>query len=96
MTLTATEGNADHGHHVPKPPRDCERITWLQVTQAEDRRRVLRWTCRCRSVVYYLVTAGGRGYIERTVDSEATVQTHRMSYSDVATLWERILLGQAR
>ncbi|RCG30017.1 hypothetical protein DQ384_17825 [Sphaerisporangium album] len=96
MTLTATQGNADHGYHVPTSKRDAEVIDWQPATQAEDRRRVLRWTCRCRNEVYYLVSAGGRGYIERTRDGEATVQTARMRHAQIAELWERILLGQAR
>ncbi|MEU9888683.1 hypothetical protein [Sphaerisporangium sp. NPDC051011] len=96
MTLTATEGHADHGYHVPRPNRDAELVRWEPATAAEDRRRVLRWTCRCRSEVYYLVSAGGRGYIERRRVGEANVQTARMRHAEVADLWERILLGQAR
>ncbi|RCG32119.1 hypothetical protein DQ384_06290 [Sphaerisporangium album] len=95
MTLTATEGTAGHGPHVPDPNADAERIAWQAATSGEDRRRVLRWTCQCKPVVYSLVTAGGRGYIERA-GKGAVAQTHRMSHSDIATLWERILLGQAR
>ncbi|MEU9890748.1 hypothetical protein AB0M95_10280 [Sphaerisporangium sp. NPDC051017] len=96
MKLTATEGNADHGYHVLQPGTDCEAVTWQPVTEVEARRRVVRWTCQCRPVVYYLVTSGGRGYIERVGPGQATAQTFRMRYAQIADLWERILLGQAR
>ncbi|GII63284.1 hypothetical protein Skr01_33690 [Sphaerisporangium krabiense] len=95
MTLTATEGSAGHGPHVPKPNDDAERVTWQSATAAEDRRRVLRWTCECKPVIYYLVTAGGRGYIERTTAGGERVQTPRMRYVQIADLWEKILLGKA-
>ncbi|MEU9888550.1 hypothetical protein [Sphaerisporangium sp. NPDC051011] len=96
MTLTATEGHADHGYHVPRPNRDAELVRWERATAAEDRRRVLRWTCRCQHVVYYLVSAGGRGYVERAGPGDAVAHSPRMRYAQIADLWERILLGQAR
>ncbi|MEU9891429.1 hypothetical protein [Sphaerisporangium sp. NPDC051011] len=96
MTLSATDGSAGHGPHVLEPQPDCVQVQWQAATQAEDRRRVLRWTCECRPMVYYLVTAGGQGYIERTGPGAATVQTARMRHVQVADLWELIWLGRAR
>ncbi|RCG17414.1 hypothetical protein DQ384_39760 [Sphaerisporangium album] len=96
MTLSATEGEAGHGPHVLEPQPDHVRIQWHTATHSEDRRRVLRWTCECRPVVYYLVTAGGQGYVERTGPGPTMVQTARMRHVQVADLWELILLGRAR
>ncbi|MEV6979748.1 hypothetical protein AB0M95_00530 [Sphaerisporangium sp. NPDC051017] len=94
--LKATDGTAGHGPHVADAGPDSEAIDWLSAYRTEARRRVLRWTCECRPVVYYLVTAAGRGYVERTGLGETRVQTSRLRYVEVADLWERILLGQAR
>ncbi|MEU9887233.1 hypothetical protein [Sphaerisporangium sp. NPDC051011] len=96
MTILKPEGTAGHSPHVPEPQADSQIITWRPATHAEDRRRVLRWTCQCKPVVYYLITAGGRGYIERTAPGQATVQSPRMRYAPIADLWELLLLGRAR
>ncbi|GGK74861.1 hypothetical protein Sme01_34460 [Sphaerisporangium melleum] len=95
MTLTPTEGTPGCGPHACEPDPTTRHITWQPATRPEQRRRVLRWTCECRPTVYYLVSAAGRGYIERTRRGHPTTQTERMSHSDTATLWEHILLGQA-
>ncbi|RCG29868.1 hypothetical protein DQ384_16980 [Sphaerisporangium album] len=79
-----------------EPDSSSAPIDWQPATQAEDRRRVLRWTCECRPVVYYLITAGGQGYIERTDPGHTTVQSPRLRYAQIADLWEQLLLGRAR
>ncbi|GII66759.1 hypothetical protein Skr01_68440 [Sphaerisporangium krabiense] len=96
MTMKATEGSAGHGIHVLEPQPGCESIVWQPAVAAEDRRRVLRWTCECRDEVYYLIAAGGRGYVERIGPCGVRVQTSRMRYAPIADLWELIILGRAR
>ncbi|GII87948.1 hypothetical protein Ssi03_59380 [Sphaerisporangium siamense] len=93
--LKASDGTAGHGPHVPEPQPDCQQVVWLPVTQVDPRRRVLRWTCQCKPVVYYLIASGGRGYIERTGQGRTTVETSRMRYTQTGDLWELILLGRA-
>ncbi|RCG29974.1 hypothetical protein DQ384_17595 [Sphaerisporangium album] len=94
--LQPTDGTAGHGFHVLDPQPGCEAVAWMPASRGEARRKVLRWTCECRPVVYYLITSGGRGYIERTGPGETAVQTSRMRYAPIADLWELVLLGRAR
>ncbi|GII81517.1 hypothetical protein Sru01_64990 [Sphaerisporangium rufum] len=93
----STQGSAAHGLHVAEvDPKDIdEPITWRPAAKAEGRRRVVRWTCECRTTVYYLVSAGGHGYLERTRRGSPAMQTDRLTHSEVARLWERLLMGQA-
>ncbi|MEV6984892.1 hypothetical protein AB0M95_27025 [Sphaerisporangium sp. NPDC051017] len=100
--LSATEGYADHGPHVPAHahPR-AERLRWQPYTAHVDRARELRWTCACRLVMYFLVVGGGRAWVRcerrRHVLAQPEVtETEPMLYPDAGRLWERILLGRAR
>jgi hypothetical protein len=68
VTLTPSQGSPGHAPHVTPPQPVCRQIDWRPPTASEDRRRVLRWTCECRTEVYYLVSAGGHGYIERVAN----------------------------
>ncbi|GGL03646.1 hypothetical protein Sme01_65110 [Sphaerisporangium melleum] len=95
MTAIPIAGKPGCGPHVCEADDSATRIAWQPATRSEERCRVLRRTCECQPTVYHLITAGGRGYVERTCRGQPTKQTVRMSYSDVAALWERILLGQA-
>jgi hypothetical protein len=95
--LTSTAGHADHGPHVPRPREDCEEIVWHPPLNVESRPRVLRWTCECRSRVYYLVVGGGRAHIRRSDGPGGPHrETVRMRYHHVERLWFQILRGQAR
>ncbi|GII87907.1 hypothetical protein Ssi03_58970 [Sphaerisporangium siamense] len=91
-----TDGAAGHGPHVLPPQPDCRPITWQAALPPEDRRKVLRWTCTCKPLVYYLITSGGRGYVERATRGGDTDQTPRLRYAPLADLWEHLLLGRAR
>lgn len=95
--MTSTSGHAGHGPHVPPPREDCEDIDWHPQTNVESRPRVLRWTCVCRTRVYYLVVGGGRAHI-RCADGSGGPprETVRMRYHQAEALWFRILRGQAR
>ncbi|MEV6985358.1 hypothetical protein AB0M95_29420 [Sphaerisporangium sp. NPDC051017] len=95
--LTASSGHADHGPHVPKPRDGCRRIVWHPPMNAETRPRILRWTCECRTRVYYLVVGGGRAYVRRA-DKQSGVdhETARMRHREADRLWMEILLGLAR
>lgn len=96
VALTSTAGHADHGPHVPRPQEECERIAWHAPMRLEARPRVLRWTCECRSRVYYLVVGGGRAHIRRADRRGGTDhETVRMRYRQVEGLWLKILRGQA-
>ncbi|MEV7971513.1 hypothetical protein AB0O34_36855 [Sphaerisporangium sp. NPDC088356] len=102
--LSAFQGNADHGVHIPRwsGASGVDRVTWFPAWHGEERTRVLRWTCECRLKVYYLVTGGGRAWIRRQAraapasDRVTSSDTERMRYPDAEMLWERILLGRAR
>ncbi|MFC6081821.1 hypothetical protein [Sphaerisporangium aureirubrum] len=94
--LTSTAGNADHGPHVPRPREGCEEIVWHPPANVESRPRVLRWTCECRSRVYYLVVGGGRAHIRRSDGPGPHRETVRMRYHHIERLWLKILRGQAR
>ncbi|GII87785.1 hypothetical protein Ssi03_57750 [Sphaerisporangium siamense] len=94
--MKAAEGGAGHGIHVLEAQPGCESIVWQLAVATEDRRKVLRWTCECKDEVYYLITAGGRGYVERAGPRGVRVQTSRMRYAQIADLWELIILGRAR
>ncbi|MEO3813676.1 hypothetical protein ABGB17_32170 [Sphaerisporangium sp. B11E5] len=95
--LTSTSGHADHGPHVPRPREDCEEIVWHPPMNVESRPRVLRWTCACRTRVYYLVVGGGRAHIRCSDGSGAPPrETVRMRYHLAERLWLKILRGQAR
>ncbi|GII88184.1 hypothetical protein Ssi03_61740 [Sphaerisporangium siamense] len=94
--LTSSSGHADHGPHVPKPREDCRRVAWHPPMNAESRRRILRWTCECRTRVYYLVVGGGLAYVRRS--DKQTGQDHetaRMRYREADHLWTELLLGLA-
>ncbi|MEV6982430.1 hypothetical protein AB0M95_14375 [Sphaerisporangium sp. NPDC051017] len=94
--LTPTDGTAGHGPHVPEPQPDSVPIDWQRAAQAEYGRRLVRWTCQCKPVVYYLITAGGHGHIERTAPGQTTAQSPPLRYAPLADLWELILQGRAR
>lgn len=104
--ISACEGNAEHGVHIPRwsGASGIDPITWFPATDSEDRARPLRWTCRCRDrrKVYYLMSGGGRAWIRRrwqTGPHSERLRVHdteRMRYPDAEMLWERLLLGRAR
>ncbi|GII88297.1 hypothetical protein Ssi03_62870 [Sphaerisporangium siamense] len=100
--LKATAGYADHGPHVHHlAGRAAERLTWLAYAPRTDRERVLRWTCGCRLVVYYLVAGGGRAWVRcerrrHILARPEVTETEPMRHADAERLWERILLGRAR
>ncbi|MFC4586520.1 hypothetical protein [Sphaerisporangium corydalis] len=101
--LSAFEGNAGHGVHVPRcrGTDGTERVTWYPATRRVDRARTLRWTCECRSTVYYLMAGGGLAWIRRIgrQDDPAgpkATETDHMTYPEAERLWHHILLGHAR
>ncbi|MEO3875699.1 hypothetical protein ABGB18_43535 [Nonomuraea sp. B12E4] len=74
-------------------------LVWRKPTKAEDRARVVAWSCRCRSTVYELRRMGGQSYIRRTEyddkGRETIYETHRWSYNKAAEVWATLLEGQA-
>ncbi|MDH2425813.1 hypothetical protein [Sphaerisporangium sp. TRM90804] len=102
--LSACEGYEDHGPHVHQHVgrATMRRLAWHPAASRVDRARVLRWTCQCRQVVYYLVTGGGRAWVRRAVwrgpkDTPPVIsETEPTRYAEAALLWESILLGRAR
>ncbi len=92
--ITPTSGNADHGYHMPPAQADAERIDWRAPQAREQRRRTLRWTCQCRSTVYYLVAGGAHMYIAR-VDDRGRDETERMPYAQAEQLWTALMTGKA-
>ncbi|RCG32015.1 hypothetical protein DQ384_05600 [Sphaerisporangium album] len=100
--MKAAEGYIDHGPHVHHlAGRPAERLRWMPYWPHTDRPRVLRWTCECRLVVYYLVVGGGRAWIRREArQSPARTptisSTGPMRYAGAERLWERLLLGRVR
>ncbi|MEO3811343.1 hypothetical protein ABGB17_20305 [Sphaerisporangium sp. B11E5] len=92
--LTPAQGaTTEHGHHVPHPVNNADKIRWWPA-QREQRERELRWTCSCRSVVYVLVAGGGGAWIRRFHSSETT-ETVRMHPDAAVALWAKILAGEA-
>ncbi|GII77484.1 hypothetical protein Sru01_24660 [Sphaerisporangium rufum] len=94
MTARVTEGYAYHGPHVLPAGATAERVQWRPLRPRGERHRVLRWTCRCRSTVYYLVAGGGQMHIRRTGPG-GRVETDRMRHVHALELWRRLLLGDA-
>lgn len=93
--MTATDGVAGHGYHVPIAQSGCLQVRWWPA-QGEVRERELRWTCPCKARVYHLMAGGGFAWIRRTEPGGTSGETVRMSYRDAEDLWTKILLGQAR
>jgi hypothetical protein len=94
--MTATDGYAEHGPHLPRLRTPILTIHWMPASSPEDRRRELRWTCDCRSVVYTLVSAGGQAFIERRGGWQDAVHSPRMRAMEASAVWELLLTGRAR
>ncbi|MFC7590961.1 hypothetical protein ACFQYP_50225 [Nonomuraea antimicrobica] len=73
-------------------------LVWRKPPKAEDRARVVAWSCHCRSTVYELRCLGGQSYIRRTeYDSdggETIYETHRWPYNKAAEVWATLLESQ--
>ncbi|MFC5831205.1 hypothetical protein [Nonomuraea insulae] len=73
-------------------------LVWRKPTKAEDRARVVAWSCHCRSIVYELRCAGGQSYIHRTEyddkGGEMVHETYRWPYKKAAEVWTALLEGQ--
>jgi hypothetical protein len=83
--------------HVPSALPDHMEIVWLDRLRAEDRVRVITWTCDCQAVYYELCHAAGRAYIRRTLRKDGTVhETYRWLFREAAQVWDALLLGHAR
>ncbi len=84
--------------HVPLAQLGHERLTWLEPRTGE-RVRVKAWTCDCRATVYELCTAGGQGFIRRTLQREGSPEvheTHRWTIPQTYEMWAAVLSGMAR
>ncbi|WP_157249009.1 hypothetical protein [Nonomuraea typhae] len=74
-------------------------LTWYRPTHAEDRSRVVAWTCDCQDTVYELCHAGGQGYLRRmTREDDAVIvhETHRWTFSKTDDWWAGLLVGLVR
>lgn len=72
-------------------------LTWINPRD-DGRRRVIAWTCDCRSVVYELCSAGGQSYLRRTVQGAhpEVTETPRTRASEAHDLWVALLTGRVR
>lgn len=85
--------------HVAPVQTPFIRLAWRGPYNAEDRVRVIAWTCDCRTTVYELRHAGGQGYLRRTCrrGSEARIhESYRWSFREAEEMWARLLRGQVR
>ncbi|NRQ36296.1 hypothetical protein HII36_31345 [Nonomuraea sp. NN258] len=84
--------------HVPPQQPECEELQWIPP-RADERRRVVDWTCDCRRLVYELCESGGQAFIHRTMrHADVTIerQTHRMRPKEARAVWAALLAGQMR
>ncbi len=88
------DGPHSHDYHVMAQQPHAERIRWLPPQRLEDRTREVRTTCRCRAIVYTLVSGGGQMHIRRE-DHDGQLETYRMPTRAAEELWDRLLLGKA-
>ena len=72
-------------------------LAWIDPRD-DGRRRVIAWTCDCRSVVYELCSAGGQSYLRRTVQGARldVTETPRTRASEAHDLWAELLTGHVR
>ncbi|MEV4582009.1 hypothetical protein AB0K16_53130 [Nonomuraea jabiensis] len=74
------------------------RLVWRKPFKAEERARVVAWTCQCRTIVYELCRAAGQSYIRRTAfgkDGQTVHETYRWSFAEANKVWDALLEGQA-
>lgn len=81
--------------HVSKTKPEHMRLVWRPPYHAEDRVRVMAWTCDCRPSFYELCHAAGVAYIRRTALREVH-ETYRWSFREAESVWKALLDGQAR
>lgn len=75
------------------------RLVWREPFRAEERVRVVAWTCDCRATVYELCHAGGQGYIRKTHQLQGAPQvseTYRWLFREADAVWTALLMGDAR
>jgi hypothetical protein len=84
--------------HVKGARPDHMRIVWLDGgLRAENRVRVIAWTCDCREAVYELCRSAGQAYIRRTLRKDREVhETYRWTFKEAERVWSALLAGQAR
>ncbi|MFG6200834.1 hypothetical protein [Nonomuraea sp. JJY05] len=73
-------------------------LAWRKPSKAEERARVVAWSCHCRTIVYELCRAAGQSYIRRTEyddNGESVFETYRWSFKEAAEVWAALLEGQA-
>ncbi|MEV0161061.1 hypothetical protein [Nonomuraea fuscirosea] len=84
--------------HVNQAQEGHMQLVWRQPAKAEDRARVVAWSCPCQSTVYELRRLGGQSYIRRTeYDDDGgrkIYETYRWSYNKAAETWAALLAGQ--
>ena len=80
--------------HVPTPVDQCERLEWGEP-RAQERVRVVAWTCDCTSPVYELCASGGQWFIRRTTDAVEESRQWPL-WHEAQAMWSALLMGQVR
>lgn len=82
--------------HPVTPNAGAETLRWTPIAPG-DVRRVLAYTCSCRSTVFELCSLGGRLVVRRTVRHLGTTDyAGPWSRREGEALWLRLLTGQAK
>lgn len=81
--------------HVRPPEGNAVELSW-QTRAPGDVRRVLKYTCACRSTVYELCSLGGRVLVRRTVRHLRTTDyAGPWGIDDGDRWWIRLISGRA-
>ncbi|MEU4514267.1 hypothetical protein AB0G05_32620 [Nonomuraea wenchangensis] len=84
--------------HVREAKEGHMQLVWREPVKAQERARVVAWSCHCRSTVYELCCVGGQAYIRRTKyddhGGEMASETYRWAYKKAVEVWSALLRGQ--
>ena len=79
--------------HAAPPGSESKKLEW-DTPRMDERVRVLKWTCDCRTPVYEFCAAGGQYFIRR-IEAHRVDESTRLRCRDAEELWTALLTGRS-